>query len=137
MAIVVFNAEEFLNSHPQFIGKLNEAQLDNAFDVACLLLDNSEASPVPYDPERGIETRRILLNLLVCHLATLALRPVNQAGALSSASEGSVSVGFQIPQSTNAAWWMQTTCGQTFWQAARRFLVGGRYYPACKYHPWG
>lgn len=137
MAIVVFDAEDFLNSHPQFVGKVTEAQLDNAFDVACLLLDNTENSPVPYDPEKGIETRRILLNLLVCHLVTLALRPIEQAGALSSASEGSVSTGFSIPQNAGADWWMQTNCGQVFWQAVRHFLIGGRYYGYPKFHPWG
>jgi len=137
MAVVVFDATEWLNAHPQFVGRITEAQLNDAFDVACLLLDNTDNSPVPYDPEHGIETRRILLNLLVCHLATLALRSPEQAGALTSATEGSVSTGFQIPQAANADWWMQTPCGQTFWQAVRRFIVGGRYYPFPNYHPWG
>lgn len=137
MAIVVFDAAEWLDAHPYFVGKLTESQLNNLFDVACLLLDNTDSSPVPYDPDNGVMTRKILLNLLVCHLATLALRPPEQAGALSSATEGSVSTGFQIPQSANADWWMQTPCGQTFWQSVRRFLVGGRYYDTCHYHPWG
>lgn len=137
MAIVVFDAEEWLNSHPQFVGKVTEAQLDEAFGVACLLLDNTDNSPVPYDPANGIMTRKILLNLLVCHLVTLALRPIGQAGTLTSATEGSVSTGFSVPQSPGADYWMQTSCGQTFWQAVRRFVVGGRYYPACHYHPWG
>lgn len=137
MAVVIFDPEEWLTAYPQFQGKLTPAQLQQAFRVACLILDNTDASPVPYDPARGIETRKVLLWMLVCHLATLALRPVGQPGALSSASEGSVSTSFQVPRSPNGEWYMQTTCGQAYWQAIRRFTVGGRYYDVKHFHPWG
>lgn len=137
MAVVEFDPAAWLEAYPQFQGQLSEAQLAQAFDVACLLLDNTDASPVPYDPSNGIETRRVLLWLLVCHLATLALRPLNQSGPMTSATEGSVSVGFQVPQTVNGAYFVQTPCGASYWQAVRKFVVGGRYYDACRYHPWG
>lgn len=137
MAIVVFDPAEWLEAYPQFKGQLTDAQLAQAFGVACLMLDNTDASPVPYDPAKGIETRKILLWLLMCHLVTLALRPVNQSGPMTSATEGSVSVGFQVPAVQNGRYFTQTPCGDTYWQAIRKWLVGGRYYDTRHYHPWG
>jgi len=137
MAVVVFDPQEWLEAYPQFQGQLTDAQLTQAFNVACLMLDNTDASPVPYDPDNGIETRKVLLWLLVCHLAALALRPVNQPGPMTNATEGSVSVGFQVPTALNGQYFCQTPCGSTFWQAVRKFVVGGRYYDTCHYHPWG
>ncbi|MDR1921103.1 MAG: DUF4054 domain-containing protein [Candidatus Adiutrix sp.] len=134
MAIVVFDPAEFRARFPHFTPEaVSDEQLTYAFDAATLLLDNSEASPVPYDPERGQNARKTLLYLLVCHLTTLALRAAQAGGAAGpavSASEGSVSVSFAVPAMTGKAadWHQQTPCGQTFWQAARRYMTGGRYY---------
>lgn len=137
MAVVVFDPAEWLEAYPQFKGQLTDAQLTQAFNVACLMLDNSNASPVPYDPENGVETRKILLWLLVCHLAALALRPVNQSGPMTNATEGSVSVGFQVPTALNGQYFQQTPCGQSYWQAIKKYVVGGKYYDVCHFHPWG
>lgn len=137
MAVVVFDPQEWLNNYPRFAGLLTNAQLQNAFNLACLLLDNTDSSPVPYNPQSGIMDRQILLSMLVCHLATLALRPLGQAGPISNSSEGDVSVAFQLPTKANGQWYQQTSCGQAYWQAIQKYLVGGRYYAACSYHPWG
>lgn len=141
MAVVTFDPLVFLERYPRFsqngVPLLTDAQLQEAFDVACLMVDNTDASPVPYDPERNVNTRATLLNLLVCHLASLALWPAGQSGPAQSVTEGSVSVSFALPQTMGQAYFSQTTCGQTFWQLARSFLVGGRYFAVRDYHPWG
>lgn len=138
MAVVVFDPVAFREAYPRFSSELiSDAQLEQAFDLACLLLDNTDASPVPYDPEQGILIRRTLLWLLVCHIATMALWPSGQSGPLSSATEGSVSVSFSLPQNIGRAYYSQTPCGQTFWQAVQPYVVGGRYYVVRHYHPWG
>lgn len=141
MAVVVFDPKAFLEAYPQFapggVQALTDAQLRQAFDVACLILDNTDASLVPYDPEKGILVRQTLLWLIVCHLATMAMWQPGQSGPLASAGEGSVNVSFSIPTSTGQAYWNQTPCGQTFWQAIQRYAVGGRYYAVKHYHPWG
>lgn len=142
MAVVVFDPEAFLEMFPKFTkpdgtSLLTDAQLQACFDQACLLLDNTDKSPVPYDPDKGIMIRKTLLNLLVCHLATLALWPLGQSGPLSSATEGSVSSGFQIPTGTGSAFYNQTPCGQAYWQAMLPYTIGGRYYAKHYYHPWG
>ena len=128
MPIVVFDPTAFRESRPQ-LAALTDAQLREAFSVACLILDNSEASTVPYDPANGITDRATLLNLLVCHLATLALRG-EAVGALASATEGSVSVSFSSPAAPGAGWFAQTPCGLAYWQAIAGYRLGGRWYAA-------
>lgn len=137
MAIVIFDKDDWIDAYPQFKGQVTEGQLKQAFDIACMILDNTDNSPIPYDPEKGIETRKIMLWLLLCHLVALALRPVNQGGTLTSATEGSVSTGFSLPTSVNGQYFMQTPCGQTFWELLRKFSIGGRYYDLKRFHPWG
>ena len=137
MAVVQFNAADFLELFPQFVGQISEKQLEFAFQQACLHVDNTEDSPIPYAPENGVEVRKNLLYWLTCHLATLALRPLNQSGPVTNATEGSVSVGFQVPSNRPGEWFKQTACGDAYWQYMRRFAVGGKYYPKHNYHPWG
>ena len=114
MAVVTFDPQVFREAYPRFVDPksgtplLTDAQLEQAFDVACLLLDNTDASPVPYDPAHGIMIRKTFLYLLVCHLATLALWPAGQSGPTSSATEGSVTVAFSIPQNAGKAFYAQT-----------------------------
>lgn len=137
MAIVTFDSGEFLSIYPRFSGVLTPAQLQNAFDVACLVLENTDSSVVPYDPTNGINDRKTLLYALTCHIASMALWGNGQAGPASGATEGSVSVSFAVPDVTNASWFKMTPCGQLFWQATRKYVVGGRYYARRYSHPWG
>ena len=137
MAIVTFDSDEFLSIYPRFSGVLTPEQLQNAFDVACLVLDNTESSVVLYDPTNGINDRKTLLYALTCHIASMALWGNGQAGPASGATEGSVSVSFAVPDVTNASWFKMTPCGQLFWQATRKHVVGGRYYARRYVHPWG
>lgn len=141
MAVVVFDPQAFLEAYPRFAPGgnplLTDAQLRQAFDTACLLLNNTDASPVPYDPDKGILIRQTLLWLIVCHLAESALWPAGQSGPVSSAAEGSVSVSFRLPPDTGKTFWNQTPCGRIFQQAVRPYLVGGRYCAVRHYHPWG
>ena len=137
MAIVKFDVNEFFEAYPQFKGAVTEAQAMQAFKVACVMLDNTEHSPVPYDPDNGVYTREVLFFLLVCHLLSLAQRPSTQSGPIASATQGSVSISYSVPQSQNGQYYMQTPCGESYWDAIRKFIVGGRYYDTNKYHPWG
>ncbi|PHM30020.1 DUF4054 domain-containing protein [Xenorhabdus innexi] len=137
MAVVTFDPDAFLELYPRFAGALTNGQLQQAFDVACLLLDNSDNSIIPYEPS-GTQERKTLLYLLTCHVATVTLwGDKGQAGPASSASEGSVSVSFAVPDAANASWFKLTPCGQMYWQATRKYVVGGRYSAVKHYHPWG
>ena len=138
MAVVEFAPSDFREFYPQFTADIiTDGQLTQAFNVACLILDNSDSSPVPYDPANNVYIRQTLLTLLVCHLATLALWPLGQSGPVASASEGSVSVSFRLPTRPDGAYFKQTPCGQSYWQAVLPYMRGGRYYLVSRYHPWG
>ncbi len=142
MAIVVFNPEDFRQDFPQFADpvKYTDRRLQSAFNAACLSVDNTDKSPIPYDPDKQDFTRETLLYYLTCHILTMAEWGANgQSGPVTNATEGSVSVGFAAPQITNSnkSYFDETPCGRAFWQMSMRFRMGGRYYPACNYHPWG
>ena len=136
--MVEFNPADFRAQRPQF-ASMTDAELGGLFEVACLHLDNSDASPVPYDPP-GSVTRRTILFLIVCHLATLSQWAAEgQAGPIASAAEGSVSVSFGAVQSRpgDESWWNQTPCGSSAWAYLSKLFLGGFYVSAKRPHPWG
>ena len=129
MAAVSFDLEEFRQIYPQFAA-IGDAQLENAFAVACLVVDNSERSPVPYNPP-AVTTRKTVLYLLVCHLSTLEQRGGGTVGGLASASQGSVSASFKGIDSAGGEWFNQTQYGATAWQLLSGLIPGGRLYNGC------
>lgn len=146
MASVVWNEGAFLAMYPQFAPTAANAptaeQLSALWEMACTLIDNSEGSLIPYDPDNGVYIRKIALYALVCHLATMATWGANgQSGTITSASEGSVSASFQIPTlpggGVTAQWYNQTPCGRTVWTLLRRLSLGGIYYGVNNFHPYG
>lgn len=140
MAVVVLDIQEYRERFPQFADAASypDAMMQGAFETACVLFDNSERSPAPYDPDKGVSIRKTILYALTCHLLTLAGWSKNgQSGPVSNASEGSVSVGFAVPQVTDKSYFLLTPCGQSYWQITAPYRVGGRYYAPKQYHPWG
>ena len=121
MNVVVFDAEEFLALYPQFQNVFTPAQLQVFFNVACLILDNTENSKV-----KDLLERKTLLYMLVCHIATLQQRGTGTVGMLTSATEGKVTAGFQA-FTNNPNWYNQTQCGSMFWLATAKYRVGMRY----------
>lgn len=136
--IVVFNATEFRTFYPKFTEELiSDEQLDNLFQLACTFIDNTDKSRFPYDPDRNIYTRKQMLYLLVCHLATMELWGAGQSGPLTSATQGSVSVGFQSMDMWGQPWFSQTPCGRTLLQMLMPYALGGRIYTKPHFHPYG
>lgn len=136
MPRVAFDPAGFRERYPQ-CAALPDGRLRQAFDVACLFVDNSGASPVPYAPPED-PTRETLLELLTCHLCSLELRDAagqGGVGPISQAAEGSVSVAFALPpaMSLHAAWFQQTPCGATFWAASAPYR-GGRWQAGTGVH---
>ena len=143
MAFIAVAWEEAVwrDLYPQF-SAITSAQLSALWEMAVTIVPNTETSVIPYDPDNGVYARRIILYALMCHLATLATWDANgQAGALASASEGSVSASFQMPQypatSVSAQWYNQTLCGRTAFNLLRSYALGGRYYAVKTFHPYG
>lgn len=129
MAVVIFDPEDFREIYPQFVD-FTDAQLNYAFQVASLVVDNTEGSLIPYNPPAD-ERRKVILYLLVCHLCGLQARGDGIVGNIASATEGSVSSSFSVPTNASAQWYNQTQCGATAWQLMAPFTLGGRYYDGC------
>ena len=134
MAIVIFDPALFREQRPQFAdtSKFSDAFLQNCFNEATLICNNTDAFMVPYNPVKNINDRQILLYLLTCHIATLATS--GQVGSITSATEGSVSAGFYIDQRKGAAWFTQTQCGYMYWQMIQKYKLGGIFINGRKNH---
>ena len=132
--VVIFDVSLFRQQRPQFadVTKYSDAFLQNCFDEAALICNNTNASIVPYSPSNNINDRQILLYLLTCHIATLATS--GQVGTVTSATEGSVSAGFYIDQRKGAAWFTQTQCGYMYLQMIQKYKLGGIFVDGRKNH---
>jgi hypothetical protein len=124
MAVITFDVAAFRAAYSQF-SDITDGQLENFWNVACLINQtNTDASLVS-----DLEARRVLLNMLVCHLCTLYQRGDGAVGTVSNATEGSVSTGFAAIPYTQANWWyLQTRCGAAYWMAMAPYRTGGMYF---------
>jgi hypothetical protein len=126
--IVVFNPTAFAARYPSF-ATVTEAALQQNFNQACLMLDNSCCSVV-----RDAPTREILLNLATAHITALlngvnGQPPQGVVGRVSQAQEGSVSVQAEFEaKSESAAFWAQSPWGLAFWTATLKYRTA-RYIP--------
>ncbi len=128
MSAVVFDKARFQTAYPEV--QAADAQLEMWFVQAESLLDNTGRSIV-----KKPEEREMLLFLLVRHFAALNERAAQGGlvGRIASASEGSVSVSADMGAAIgNAAWYLQTPYGATYWQLTAkyrrfRYVSGGCY----------
>lgn len=128
MPAVVFDKARFQTAYPEV--QATDAQLEMWFVQAESLLDNTGRSIV-----KKPEEREMLLFLLVRHFAALNERAAQGGlvGRIASASEGSVSVSADMGAAIgNAAWYLQTPYGATYWQLTAkyrrfRYVSGGCY----------
>lgn len=142
MAVVALNISDFRTFYPRFSDstKYPDTLITAMFDVACSLINNTENSFIPYDPTHGIKLRERILYAAVCHLLTMNEQGDEQTGVITSASQGSVSVGFSPVNGTSyaAQYWSQTRCGQLVWMLLSPYRLGGRLYTESpEYHPYG
>lgn len=145
MAVVELDIPEFRIWFPGLTEtEISDELLEILWDQACEIVGNDDSrSFSPYDPDAKPpkKERKILLYYALCHFATLHLRGEDSPGRVASASEGSVSVTFDPiktkSQSQTSQWWNQTQCGATYWTMTAKYRLGGRFYGAKKYHPWG
>lgn len=129
MAAVPFDIAAFRVRYPEF-ASVSDALLYAYFEEAQVYLNNTGTSPVCRE---GL--RSVLFNMLVAHLAALysgtnGQAPSGGVGRLSQATEGSVSVSFDVGSNVSdaEAWFAQTKYGWGYWQATRAYRTG-RYLP--------
>ena len=121
--VVVFDPNEFKTLYPEFANVPNET-LQNYFNAATLLCDNTPQSLVT-----DLAERKMLLYMLVCHIATLKERGNGIVGTITSAAEGKVNVS--VTPLVNANWYQSTACGALYWQATAKYRTGMRYNAYC------
>ena len=122
---MTFDVEKFRAVYPQF-ASLSDAQLEFMWQNALIISGIEEDMRIPEDQKEN------LLFMLVCHLATLATR--GTAGAMTSAKQGEVQVTYaSVPsRSDDADWFNLTPCGSAYWQAIKRYRLGGLWFPGRK-----
>lgn len=108
---------DFIQIYPE-LSKVTEAQFNFYLQLAESYIDIDY-----YFSSLTTARKKAIAMLVVAHLLSLAFfRQGNGgAGAVTNASEGSVSVGFGGIQNMN--WWKQTTYGAMFWQIIRKYLT--------------
>lgn len=116
--VVVFDPDEFRALYPTI--KSSDAQLEDYFAMAETFLDNTKCSVV-----KDLKARKRMLYLLVAHIATLtgqAEAGNNVVGRISSATEGTVSIGLDYgDMGKQERWYMQTPWGAMYWQLTKRY----------------
>jgi hypothetical protein len=142
MAVVTFDLAKFRDMYPEF-SNVTDTQLEFLFDESTDYLDNTDYSLVI----DGTKRER-LLYLLMAHLAYLRygylkngqlIGGTGMVGRISSASEGSVSVGTELgSMAIGTAWYTQSPYGLAYWQATKvyrmaNYYPGGDYYFARRY----
>lgn len=122
---MTFDVEKFRAVYPQFASLL-DAQLEFMWQNALIISGVEEDTRIPEDQKEN------LLFMLVCHLATLATR--GTAGAMTSAKQGDVQVTYaSVPsRSDDADWFNLTPCGSAYWQAIKRYRLGGLWFSGRK-----
>jgi hypothetical protein len=117
--IVTFDYAAWSAQFPELAGSVTAAQALGYFSFATLYLDNTPCSLV-WDAKPGGK-RATILNMVTAHVAKLLATISGQApsglvGRISAATEGSVNVTVEMPETMSGAWWMQTQYGAMAWQ---------------------
>lgn len=132
--IVQFDFAEFATVWPEFAG-IHNAQGQNAFNLATLLLNNSCGSLV-----QDANLRLSLLYMLTAHVAFLVYGtndgagiinpPPGIVGRIASATEGSVTVAAEYSSEVgqSMAFYIQSKYGAMFWEATSVYRTA-RYIP--------
>lgn len=131
--IVTLDIAKFRALFPEF-DAVTDVQLQFLFDEATDFLSNDAYSAVS-----DLSKRERLLYLLMAHLAYGRYGDSKGNGAsgfvgrISSASEGSVSVGSDLGDvGAGTAWYTQSPYGLSFWQATKVYRMA-HYYPGTPY----
>ena len=141
--VVTFDVTAFLTTFPQFVSVGPAVISGFVLPLAEQYVRNDGGGPV-----NNPASQTNLLNLAVAHLCQLfwgvnGNAPSTLAGQITSATQGSVSVGVAAPSNPNAEWFAQTPFGLALWQAMAPYRTA-RYLPRVNpqgqgyvQYPWG
>lgn len=124
---MTFDITTFRTIYPQF-ADIPDETLEFMWQNALMI------SGLEHDTRIPEAQKQNLLFMLVCHLATLAQR--GTAGPMTSAKQGEVSVSYgAMSGGTEGEWYNTTPCGAAYWQAIKRYRLGGMWFPGRKWLP--
>jgi len=127
MSVVAFDFNAWVARYPELSPPVEEPAALLYFAEAQLYLNNTPTAIV-----EDVATRAVLLNMLVAHIAAIAIARAPGGGGIvgrvASASEGSVSVSADMQLPGSAAWFAQTAYGAAYWQATAQYRTM-RYRP--------
>lgn len=128
---VILNIDDFKLDFPQFTG-LPDAVIERAFKHAVAIFGNP-----PAGFKGSTDRLELILYTLMCHLLTSYIQgQEGQSGPLTSATEGSVSASFYVPQSNIYQWLGTTPCGQKFLFLTANRAIGGLVSTPPFWDPW-
>lgn len=120
--VATFNYTIWSFRYPELAPSVPPGMAEALWEEATLYVDNSPRSRI-----RDVKHRAIILGLVTAHIARLRV-PINGVessplvGRINSASEGSVSVGTELPgMPGGSAWFAQTKYGLMAWQAMAQY----------------
>lgn len=124
--IAQLDPTEWLKKYPMY-DNLTIEQVEDLLIAATDFLENTVCSVI-----RDVEKRKRLIYLVAAHLAYLLYQDKNGnggssglVGRLSSATEGSVSVGATMANAPfSAEFFLQSPFGFAFWQATMVYRMG-------------
>lgn len=131
MAIIPNDPDDFREWYPRF-DKRTDEEITTAYYDASFYVDNTAASPIPYDPDRNVLIRKIIFYKVMCHVLELAGRSQYIVGTVSGVTEGSVTVGINgLSYPGTASWWGTTPCGASAYQMLLAYTSGGYLANGC------
>lgn len=137
MTVAVFSYADWVARYPEFAARVSPSLAAEYFAEAGLYCNNTDCSPVPADATT-YQPRKMLLNMLVAHLAALyaptnaGLPSSSLVGRINSATEGSVTVSSALEiKAESAQWYTQTKYGLSYWQATSQYR-SARYVPGVR-----
>jgi len=120
--IVSFDYQAWITRYPEF-AYLSEPLVMEYYQEAIIFHRNDGGGPV-----RDPAAQLVYINMMVAHIAALNAPTANGAaasnlvGRISTASEGSVSVGTENPYPPgSASWYQQTKYGSAYWNATKPY----------------
>jgi len=127
--IASFSYDTFIALFPQF-NYLSGAQVQFYWNMATGFHRNDGGGPVT-----NVCMQEEMLQLVTAHVIQLfapkrdGQGPSELVGRINNASQGSVSVGSEMPGATaSSAWWQQTQYGAAYWELSKPFRTM-RYIP--------
>ncbi len=133
MAVAVFDYSAWATRFPALAASVDEPTALAYFAEATDFLDNSDCSLV-----QDVNQRLRFLNLIVAHIACCSAASATGAaglvGRVSSATEGSVTIGTELKGFAGdyGAYFSQTPYGTQYWTMVAGYRAGGIYRPGVR-----